>query len=482
MAKKKQSGKVKNLLQQVCHPDAVGIDLGAEEFYAAISPETAQAAGLDQSVKMFTTFNSGIREAIEWFAEHGVKTIAMESTGNYWCALYDQLSEAGFEVFLVNAGHCKSLPGRKTDVCDAQWIQQLHTAGLLKKSYIPEDDIRAIRYLMRHRDKQIKNHGSEIQHMQKALTEMNVQLHHILSDIDGWSGQRIIEAIINGERDLGVLTDLRHPACRTARDTVIAALDGNFRPEYLFALKQSFEKSKQIKAQIAEVEAELDRLLSKFSGAATEQEELDPAQSQTTDSSQSPKKHYQLKTSGNGKRELNISFIDHARAIYRVDLSTIPGVADGIIGCLLTEVGDASAFKSFENAQHFASWLGLCPDNRITGRKVKRTKTRKVDNPLAVALRIAAQTLWRSDNALGDYSRKMKARLGKPEGITATAHKLARIIYAVITTGQPYDEAAHQATNPRNLKRQIKNLEKKAAKLGLTLSPITDLEVAPNVA
>lgn len=464
MAKKSKTRKIKNLLQQVCHPDAAGIDIGATEFYAAIGREQAALAGEESTVKSFLTFNSGIAEAIVWFKKHGIKTVAMESTGNYWVALHDQLAKAGFEVFLVNASHCKALPGRKTDVCDAQWIQQLHTAGLLRASYVPEDDFRAIRYLMRHRDGLIKEAARQIQRMQKAFTQMNVQLHHAVSDIDGLSGRTIIEAILAGQRDAEVLADLRHPNCRTPRKIVVAALTGNFRDEYLFVLGQNYKCWQQKREEIFEAERELAHRLAACSGVLDD----DPSTEQNQDG-QPAGRDYTLEKSSR-KHDLGVNFQAEAARIYGVDLSAVPGVADGVLGTLIAEVGGRDDFlKHFTSGSRFASWLGQCPDNRITGGRVKATKTRKVDSPLAVALRMAAMTLWRSDTHLGDYCRKMKARLGKPEGITATAHKLARIIYAMISSGTAYDESIGKQTSEKTFQRQVKNLVRKAKKIGLTI-------------
>lgn len=464
MAKKNPKRKTKSLLNQVHHPDAAGIDIGATEFYVAVDREKALAADEKQSVRHFSSFNTGIAEAAGWLKGHGIKTIAMESTGNYWVALYDLLSEAGFDVRVVNASQCKALPGRKTDVCDAQWIQQLHTAGLLRASYIPEDAFRPVRYLTCHRDGLIKEAARGIQRMQKAFTQMNVQLHHAVSDIDGLSGRAIIEAILGGERDAGVLADLRHPSCRTPRATVVEALTGNYRDEYLFVLGQNYRRWQRVRGEIGECERKLAEVLAACPGAAAQEQSAAGGDGETgrdylLDLSKSARKH-----------ELEVNFRAEAARIYGVDLGTVPSIADGVLAALMAGIGGRDEFlASFASEKRFTSWLGQCPDNRITGGRVKGSKTRSVDNPLSVALRMAAMTLWRSDNHLGDYCRKMKARLGKAEGITATAHKLARIIYAMIESGKPYDESIGQKAAGRNLERQITNLRKKAEKLGLTL-------------
>jgi transposase len=486
MAKKSKQRKMKSLLQQVCHPDAAGIDIGAEEFYVAVGKEKINPAGGESPVRSFSSFNTGIAAAIEWLKGHNIKTVAMESTGNYWVALFDQLQQNGLEVCLTNASHCKALPGRKTDICDAQWIEQLHTAGLLRSSYVLEEDFRAIRYLMRYRDSLIKEGARNIQLMQKAFTQMNVQLHHAVSDIDGWSGRQIIEAILAGERDPEALADLRHPNCRTPRKTVIEALSGNYRNEYLFVLRMNYERWKSVRRQIYEIEAELAGLLEQCPAAETSGPaaidlsetgsgiEIGPgAESSPQEAGHTPQPHihYQLDMEkSKRKNEPGVCFRSEAMRIYGVDLSGIPSIADGVIANILAEIGGKDQFlTSFTSARKFVSWLGKCPDNRITGGRVKSSKTRKVNNPLAVSLRMAAMTLWRSDNYLGEYCRKMKARLGNAEGITATSHKLARIIYAMISTGKPYDPEIGETASEKSLDRQLKALEKKARRLGVTL-------------
>lgn len=470
MAKKNKSRKIKSLLNQVHFPNAAGIDIGAEEFYVCIGKEKARLAGLEHSVTSFRTFNAGIRECIDWLKAYGIESVAMETTGNYWVALFDQLSEAGFKVYLVNAGHCKALPGRKTDVCDASWIQQLHTAGLLRNSYVLEIDQRAIRYLVRSRDTAIRDSAREVQHMQKAYTEMNVQLHHVLSDIDGWSGRKITKAIIDGERNPEVLADLRHPTCKTPREQVIEALDGNFRSEYVFALKQSFQKLEYIEGQIAELEMELDRLLCASLAPKEEEEEVE----------QQGGRNYTVKVNrlGQGKRTCGVDFRGYGVELFGVDLSAVPAISDGVLCDLIAELGNRESFlASFKSEKQFASWLGLCPDNRITGGKQQgRGKTRKVNNKLSRSLRIGAMSLKNNKSWLGDFSRKMKGRLGKPEGITATAHCLARIIFAMIKSGQAYDPKIGEESQKQSLERQIKAIQKKAQKLGMELVVATQAE------
>lgn len=465
MAKLPKRKKQRSLLQQVCHPDAAGIDIAAEEIVIAI-PEGRDA----HTVRSFGTFNADLREAVSWLLQSGIRTVAMESTGNYWVPLYDCLQEASIEVCLVNARHVKGVPGRKTDVQDAQWLQQLHTAGLLNASFVPDKDIRRMRYLYRQRDDLIRSGSREIQHMQKAFNEMNVQLHHVISDIDGLSGRRIIEAIIDGRRDPLELAMLRHPSCKTPLEDVLKALDGNYCDEYVFVLRQAYERWKESQRQIAEAE--------RFLGTLLEAYQVDQTQSECTENAAQAELAFDLdplttppqKRKQSTKHEPRFDVRKQACRIYGTDLSAIPGISSGVLGALLTEVGGADAFIGrFHSAKHFASWLGLCPDNRISGNKLLGSKTRSVKSRLAYQLRMGSMTLWRNESAIGDYSRRMKAKLGKAEGITATAHKLARIIYTLITTGQPYDEKVitHMSEKVRN--KRLRNLQRQAEKLGMEL-------------
>lgn len=467
MAKKSKRKKQLSLLQQVCHPNAAGIDIAADEIVVAV-PEGRDS----QVVRSFATFNENLREAVAWLVESDIHTVAMESTGNYWVPLYDFLGKAGIEVCLVNARHVKGVPGRKTDVQDAQWLQQLHTAGLLNASFVPDANVRRMRYLYRQREDLIRSGAKEIQHMQKAFNEMNVRLHSVISDIDGWSGRRIIEAIIAGQRDPHDLAMLRHIRCKASYEEVVKALDGNYCDEYVFVLRQAYERFKEAHRQIAEVEGFLGQLFRAY------QRETTPAPAPGNDNTAQMEFSMNLESQParratgkqSTKHEPLFDVRKEACRIYGTDLSRIPGISSGVIGTLLTEVGGTDTFKDrFRNAKRFASWLGLCPDNRVSGNKLLSSKTRSVKSRLAYQLRMAAMTVWRSESAIGDYCRRMKAKLGNAEGIAATAHKLARIIYALITTGKTYDEAVVTKLSEKARGRRLKNLQKQAEKLGMQL-------------
>jgi transposase len=433
------------------HPDAAGIDVGAEEFVAALPPERSP-----ENVRTFLTFTSGVESLRDWLVSHGIKTVAMESTGNYWIMLYDRLVEAGIEVYLVNARHVKGVPGKKTDVEDAQWLQQLHAAGLLRKSFRPALEIVPLRYLMRHRSEMVGHAATQLHLMQKVLTEMNLKLHHVLSDIDGVSAQAIISAILAGERDAQKLARLRDGRCKSAEEDIIEALHGDYRPEYLFVLKQAYEAWKRVQEAIAECDRELSALAAKVE--STVQSPLPAA----------PEKQHRP-----GKNSPQIRPFERGWAFYGVDLSAVPGLGAGVIAALMSEVGTgAQLLSAFRSEGAFSSWLGLCPDNRISGGKVLKAKTRKVPSRLAMALRLAAFGLLRSETEMGRLLRRLQGRLGKAEAITAIAHKLARVIYGMIRTQRAYDEKEAFKQTPQKLARRRQRLEKEAAALGLTLTEL----------
>lgn len=450
--RRKASAVVAPAIDPRHHPDSAGIDVGAEEFVAALPPGRCK-----DSVRTFRTFTSGIEELRDWFLLHGIKTAAMESTGNYWICLYDALVRAGIEVCLVNARHVKGVPGRKTDVCDAQWLQQLHAAGLLRKSHRPEAGIVPVRFLMRHRSELVADASKQLRLMQKSLTEMNLKLHHVFSDIDGVSAQAIIEAILAGERDADKLAALRDRRSRSSTQEVKEALRGDYRPEYLFVLRQSQGIWRSLCEKIAECDAELGRLLGQVST---------PVESPLP----RPRQAAQHRLTKNNPQ---CGIFEQAWRFYGVDLSDVPGAGAGVLAALMSEVGTREhLMKAFRSGEALCSWLGLCPDNRISGGKVLKAKTRKVQCRLAQALRLGVHGLQRSQTRMGEYVRRMKGRLGKAEGLTAGAHKLGRVLYAMIRTQSAYNENEAFKTTPQKAARRLKNLQQQAASLGFQLQPL----------
>ncbi len=434
------------------HPDAAGIDVGAEEFVAAVP-----RGRCEQPVRSFASFTSGVNALRDWLLACGIKTAAMESTGNYWITLYDVLTEAGIDVYLVNARHVKGVPGKKTDVCDAQWLQQLHAAGLLRKSFRPAPDIVPLRFLMRQRGELVGDASKQLQLMQKVLTEMNLKLQHVFSDIDGASAQAIIAAILAGERDPEVLAGLRDRRCRSPKQAVVEALRGDYRPEYLFVLDQCRKIHLQLRAAIAECDEQIGKL-----AAGVKCEVV------CGELPEAPKAQHKL-----SKNSPQFEVFKAAWRFYGVDLSSVPGISAAVLCALMSEVGNRQQLlEAFPTPERFASWMGLCPDNRISGGRLLKAKTRKVKSRLAGALRLGVFGLQKSQTAMGGYLRRMKGRLGKAEGTTAAAHKLARIIHGMIKSQKPYDEKDAFKLTPQSEARRRRALEKQAAALGLTLQPM----------
>lgn len=435
-----------------CNPHAAGIDVGAEELVVAVP--TGRGDG--RTVRTFAAFTPDLQEMVRWLKSCAIETVAMESTGNYWVPAFELLEAAGLEVCLVNARHAKGVPGRKTDVCDAQWLQQLHAAGLLRKSFRPPAPVAALRYLVRHRRELLQAAARHLQHQQKVLTEMNLRLHHVLSDLDGESAVAIIQAVLKGERDAAKLAALRDPRCKSPVATVEKALSGNYRTELLFVLRQSFDAWEGARKQIAEADVEIARLASAIGGPLA-------------DSLPAPRRSTQHRRH---KNTVDFPVFSEAFRYYGVDLTAVDGIGSSTLLCLMSEVGTAEEFRrGFRSAEAFASWLGLCPDNRISGGRVLSAKTRKVGSRLATAMRLAAHGVAHSKSKLGEFCRRMKGRLGKAEGITATAHKLARILFAMIVGRQEYDEAKAFQVSRASQANRLKRLQNEAAALGLQLLP-----------
>ena len=435
----------RNRPKPVINAGAAGIDVGAREIYVAVPADRDPEA-----VRTFATFTPDLIQLADWLAACEVTTVAMEATSVYWMPLFTILEERGIEVCLVNARHLRRVPGRKTDVVDCEWLQYLHSVGLLRGSFHPPEAVAAVRTVLRHKASLVQMASSHVQHMHKALTQMNLQIHHVISDVTGLTGMRILDAILDGERRPEVLAELRHPAIKADKETIAKALTGTWRREHLFTLRQSLTAYRHYQTQIEQCHAELHQLLGTFGSRVDPDEHpLPPA------------------PPGRRKNPQNFELRTEFYRIYGIDLTAIPGIDINTVHTLFAECGrDLSAFPT---PAAFASWLGLCPDNRITGGKVLSTRTRKVKHPLATALRLAAQALHRSQSALGDFYRRMRFRLGPAKAITAVAHKLARIIHHLVSTGQPYDETILAQDDQKSLARKTRRLKAQAAALGYDL-------------
>jgi transposase len=439
-----------DVLEQV-QPDAAGIDIGAEEIYVCIP------AGRDEErVRVFPTFTADLHQLADWLVASGIGTVAMESTGIYWIPLFDILEGRGIEVCLVNARHLKNVTGRKSDVSDCEWLYQLHTYGLLHGSFHPSDEIRSLRALARHRDMLVRYRAAHIQHMQKALELMNLKLTYVLSDITGVTGMQIIRAILSGEHNPHVLAQFRNAKCKNSVEEIAKALTGNYRREHLFELQQAIELYDMYGQQINAVDAEMEAMYA----------ELEPPEDGGIKRTTPPQPHRR-------KRRKNQANFDLSSSLYQiagVDLTQIDGIQAITAQTVLTEVG--TDMSKWRTEKHFASWLGLCPNNQVTGGKVKRRGTKKTDNRAATALRIAAQSLARSQSALGAFYRRIKARHGAPKAIVATAHKLARIIYHMLKNRVDYRDPGASYYDEYQRERAIKRIQKQASRLGLRIEPL----------
>jgi transposase len=450
---KKSVRKMKGLPRELekVNLNAAGIDIGSKNHYVAVPPDRDNSP-----VRVFSCFTPDLQRMAEWLKACGIETVAMESTGVYWIPVWQVLEQHGFLVKLVNAYHVRNVPGRKSDVLDCQWLQQLHTFGLLSGAFLPDKEISVIRSYWRQRAELVECGAKHINLMQKALTLMNVHLHKVITDITGVTGMAIIRAMVNGEHNPKVLAKMRHPQVKNSEQTITDALTGNYREEHLFALKQALEIYEIYQDKIKECDEHIARFM------ATLETKADP---QKRDAE--PKKRMDR------KRRKNEPFFNLHAEQYRitgVDLTRIDGIDAMTVQTILSECGmDMSRFPT---EKHFASWLGLCPNNRKTGGIVTKTKTKKVKNRAAHAFRLAAQSLHSSLSALGAYYRRMRARLGAPKAITAAAHKLARIFYRMLKYGQTYVDKGQEVYERLYQKRVLANLKMKARSIGYELVPI----------
>ena len=442
---------------KVIHPNAAGLDIGSAEIWAAVAPDrTAEA------VRKFGTFTPDLQALADWLLACGVDTVALESTGVYWIPVYEILEARGLQVYVVNARHVKNVPGRKSDIQDCQWLQGLHSVGLLRGSFRPEAEIVALRAYLRHRATLIEYRAAHIQHMQKALQQMNVQLTQAVSDITGVTGLAIIRAIVAGQRDPQQLAALRQPGVKKTEAEIAKALTGNYRAEHLFALQQALALYDFYTAQVAACDAEIERQFANLKPVSDDLPPLPPTTKRDTHSKNAPR-------------------YDARSYLYRltgVDLVAITGLNASTVQEIISEIGtDLSAFP---NEKHFCSWLTLAPHNDISGGKLLRSRTLPGHNRAGQAFRMAAQSVAKSPNsAFGAFYRRMKARLGAKQAIVATAHKIARAFYHILKHRTPFHDLGGEEYERRAREREIKNLQKRAAKLGLV---VTETPAAPALA
>lgn len=439
----------------VMNPRAAGIDIGDREIFVAVPPDCAP---VDKVVRNFASFTGDLHALADWLAECGVTTVALESTGVYWIPLFEILEDRKFKVCLVDTRRVRSVPGRKSDVRDCQWLQKLHSHGLLSSAFRPAPEIVVLRSFNRQRQMCTECAAEHVQHMQKALQLMNLKLSTVINDVTGTTGMSILRAILSGERDPAKLAKLRDPRCHADEVTIAKALRGNYRDDHLFALRQAVDLFEVYQKKIAECDVEIERQLARL-----------PDQSGgESPSTKKGSKAYRARKNAPRFDARNLLF----RA-FGVDLLQISGVEAGTALKILSEVGtDMSRWAS---AGQFASWLGLSPRNDVSGGRVLRRGVAHGANRAAQALRMAAQALGRTKTALGAFYRRMQRKGGGRHAVTATAHKLARIIYSLLTRGQEYVDIGEAEYTRQYEERLLASLKRAADKLGYNLTPHNDL-------
>jgi transposase len=451
--KKKVAIEVESVLQKKAEKsplecinlNAAGIDIGSRSHFVAVPADRDP-----QPVQEFPTFTADLERLADWLKRCGITTVAMESTGVYWIPLYELLESRGFDIKLINAHHIKNVPGRKTDVVDCQWIQQLHTFGLLSGSFRPDDEICVLRAHMRQRDNLIRYAGAHIQHMQKALNQMNIQLHHVVSDLTGVTGMKIIRAILAGERDPQALARHRERRCKHPVETIAKALQGNWRQEHLFALRQAVELFDVYQQKIDDCDQAIARV-------------LDALESQTDQAAPQPVRKQKL-----SRNTPDIDLHERLFQLTGVDLTRIDALNPHSVLKILAETG--TDMTRWPSAKHFASWLGLSPGNRVSGgKRIGKSQTTPSANRAAAAFRMAARSLYASQSALGGFFRRQKARLGSPKAVTAAAHKLAKIFYSMLKNKTAYEAPDANYYEEQYRKRVMANLRKRAAQMGFDL-------------
>jgi transposase len=439
-----------DLSLEVVHPDAAGIDIGNESHYVAVPPTRDT-----QPVRRFGCTTAELKAMAGWLKECGIRTVAMQSTGVYWIAVYDILEAADLEVYLVNARETKNLPGRKSDVQESQWLMKLHTYGLLRNSFRPPHEIRTMRTYWRQRNDLVRAAGRHIQRIQKALTQMNIQLANVLSDVSGMTGQAIIQAILAGERDPRKLAAFRDFRVKASEEQIARSLEGNWQEDLLFVLKQEQDGYEFCQKQMAECDRRLRQYLQQRenrSQGATLPEE---------------KRKERLRK----KKKGNVPGFDLRVELFRMtgtDLSQIDGIDVMTAMTILSEAGwDMS---KWETEDHFVSWLRLCPDNRISGDKIVGKGRLPTNNRVTLALKMAASTLRLSNTYLGAQFRRLKTKLGTPIAIKAMAAKLARLVYRMLRYGMQFVDRGAKFYEAQHRKQQISFLKWKAAKLGFKIT------------
>ena len=433
------------------HQNAAAIDIGATMHMAAVGPDRSS-----EPVRSFGAFTADLHRLADWFAECGVRTVAMESTSVYWSPIFERLEERGFEVFLVNARDAKHVPGRKTDVSDAQWLQRLHACGLLRASFRPGGEIVELRAYLRQRERLLDTAASHIQHMRKAMTEMNLQLHHVVSDVTGATGMRIIRAIIAGERDPAVLASMRDTRCHSSAGVIEKALAGHYRAEHLFVLEQAVALYDVHQHKVAACDVRIEAVLKQLGSARAHEGDG------RREASGPPPKRQSRQSNGPA---FDVGAAPHS--LLGKDLTRIHGIGPYLALKLASVCGDD--LQAWPSAKHFTSWLCLAPGNKISGGKGLSSRTRRSGSRAASLLRLAAVTIGRTDTALGAFYRRLSARVGKAKAVTATARKIAVLLYNELRHGMDYIDPGASYYETRYRARVIENLQRRAKAFGFVL-------------
>jgi transposase len=433
---------------EIINPNAAGIDVGADSVYVAVPKRTGV-----QEVKCFGVYTDELRELGRWLKACGVDTVAIESTGVFWVPIYGELVDQGLNVCLVNARHVKNVPGRKSDVQDCMWLRDLHSVGMLRASFIPEEQTRIMREYLRQRQMLIEMRASHINRMQKAMVQMNVRLDDVLSDVTGVTGMAIMRAIAKGEQDPQRLLEFRNRRCKATPEQFVKALTAQYRKEHVFALNQALDSYDVYTRQIAACDEQVKAL---FDAHAKDGDlpPLEPSTKTNTHSKNRP--DYDLRT-----------------ALYNrtgVDLTEVDGLSESSVQIIISEIG--TDMSRWPTVSHFCAWLGLCPKNAITGQRVRSSHIKPGNRRVSQVLRIASQSLLKSKQGLGSYMRRMQSKKGSPFAIVAGAHKLARIVYTMLKTKKPYKHISAADYDADNHARLRKNLARRAAKIGFELTPI----------
>lgn len=427
------------------HANAAGIDIASDVHYVSVPADRD-----DLPVRHFGSFTEDLYEIARWLKQCRIDTVAMESTGIYWVQLYLILEDLGFDVFLVNARHIKNVTGRKSDVLDCQWIQQLHSFGLLNKSFQPKNQIRELRAYMRHRKSLTQAYTTQILLMQKAFEQMNIKLHNVLTDISGKSGQLIIKAILSGERNPEVMAELADKQVKASKEEIMKSLTGNWRDEHLFELKQAYETYLFYKEKICECDVQIENLLSR----------IEPDKPKDLQNEKTSRKVY-------SKNRFNFNATDYLNHILGVDVTKVFGISEVLALEIISEVG--IDMTKWPTKKHFSSWLNLAPNNRVSGGKLMKPKRIKKKNKAGQAFLMAAYSLQRSDHWLGSFLRRIKSKHGPTIAVKATARKLALIFYDMVKFGKEFNPINNEDYEKNFNQKRIKYIKDQAAKYGFEL-------------